>query len=96
MIEYLYNVIRATSGDTVTIAAKVTTEAGAIVTDTCSLCIYDNDKKILETNGELINNVWNFTLDGEATAALAGRYWYKVCDCHHNSLNFMQPIYFIA
>lgn len=96
MVEYLYNTIRAAAGDSVTITAKVTDTAGAIVVDGCSLCLYDGNTKLLDVAGTLDGTVWNFTIDGEATAALAGRYWYKVCDCNHNSLDFAQPIYFVT
>lgn len=95
MIEYLYNAIRATAGDTVTITAKITDTFGGIVQDSCSLCIYDDEAKIIEAAGELDGELWNFTIEAAATAALKGRYWYKVCDCNHNSINFMQPIYFV-
>lgn len=96
MIEYLYDSIRAMSGDSITITAKITDEAGAVISDTCSLCLYDGDSKLLEVEGSLEEGIWNFTIKGEATAALVGRYWYKVCDNEHNSLDFAQPIYFVS
>lgn len=96
MIEYLHSTIRATAGDSITITAKITDSAGAVIQETCSLCLYDGNTKLLEVAGTLDNTIWNFTIDGETTAALAGRYWYKVCDSNHNSLDFAQPIYFIT
>lgn len=94
MIEYLHDVIKASSGDTETITAKITNEAGVIVTDSCSFCIYDDKKKLLEVSGKLIENIWNFTLDEKDTADFNGRYWYAICDCDGNAMNFKRPIYF--
>ena len=96
MIEYLHDTIRAAAGDSITITAKITNEAGVIVTDTCSLCLYDGNTKIYEVEGILEENIHSFTIAADITAALTGRYWYKVCDSQHNSLDFMQPIYFIT
>ncbi len=96
MIEYLYSTIRAGAGDAVTISAKITDDAGAVVTDSCTMCLYDGSEKVLDVEGTLNNDSWDFFIDGNITAALAGRYWYKICDCNHNGLDFMQPIYFVT
>lgn len=96
MIEYLHDTIRAAAGDAIAISAKITDSAGAIIQDTCTLCLYDGNNKLLDIEGTLEENIWTFTINADTTAALAGRYWYKVCDCNHNSLDFAQPIYFIT
>jgi hypothetical protein len=96
MIEYLHDTIRASAGDTIAISAKITDSAGAIIQDTCTLCLYDGNNKLLDIEGVLEENIWTFTINADITTALAGRYWYKVCDCNHNSLDFAQPIYFIT
>ena len=96
MIEYLHTTIRAAAGDETAISAKITDASGAIVVDTCSLCLFDGDKEILHIDGVLDGAVWTFIIDGAITATLAGRYWYKVCDKNHNGLGFLQPIYFVT
>lgn len=96
MIEYLHSTIRATAGDSVTITAKITDSAGAAIQEICSLCLYDGNTKLLEVEGILEENIHNFTIAADVTAALTGRYWYKVYDSKHNSLDFAQPIYFVT
>lgn len=94
MIEYLYNAIRATSGEAVTIAAKITDDNGEIITSNSYLEIY-SDVQLLETiNGIYDGEMWDFSIPEETTEKLTGRYWYCI-KYNDSSLCFKQPIYFI-
>ena len=95
MIEYLYNAIRATAGDDIEIAAKVTSESGAAVTDHCHLSIFAEDGSTVTTiNGSLVENVWQFTVPAAQTEGLKGRFWYCICT-DDADLCFKQPIYLV-
>lgn len=97
MIEYLYNAIRATSGQDVELAAKIQTASGESVTEHCHIMLFDKDDTLLGTyNGEYIGgskDYWQFTIPAEITAGRIGRHWYKICT-PETSLCFKQPIYF--
>lgn len=95
MVEYLYNAIRATSGDNITLAAKITDDAGEAVVDSCSLILYDNEKEIATVNGVFDFDIWEFNLPTSITSGLKGRYWYSVKDNDNKQIECKQPIYFI-
>lgn len=94
MIEYLYDAIRATAGEAITIAAEITNENGDCITEQCGLMLSDDNGLIVKVNGSLVNDTWNFIISAEATANLHGRYWYCICK-NNKSLCFKQPIYLI-
>lgn len=94
MIEYLYNAIRATAGEDITIAAEITDNSGFCVNDGCALMLWDDEKLLTSVDGVLIDDLWNFTIPGDATSGLKGRYWYCVCH-YHSKLQFKEPIYFV-
>lgn len=94
MIEYLYDSIRATAGEDITITAKVTDEEGKDIATNCFLRLYDNDILLTKISGECISGLWQFTIPAEATANLNGRYWYCLCN-GSNTFNFKQPMYLI-
>lgn len=94
MIEYLYNAIRATSGEAVTIAAKITDDNGGAITSNSCLEIY-SDVELLETiKGNYDSEVWAFTIPEATTKELKGRFWYCI-KSGDSSLDFKHPIYFI-
>lgn len=98
MIEYLYDAIRATAGQDITITAEITNDEGEQLTEACHLMLYGIDKESLITtvNGEYFeeDSEWRFTIPGEATKGLSGRYWY--CICYHDiNLCFKEPIYLV-
>jgi hypothetical protein len=93
MVEYLYNAIRATAGNEITISAVITNENNNI-TENCCLWLHDKDKDTMlaEINGIYNGEEWTFTIPAEVTKGLKGRYWY--CIRHgDNSLCFKQPMY---
>lgn len=98
MIEYLYDAIRAAAGNDITITAEITNDEGEELTDACSLMLHDVDKETLITMvpGEYFaeDGEWRFTIPGEVTKGLSGRFWY--CICYHDvSLCFKEPIYLV-
>lgn len=95
MIEYIYDVIKASAGEEVTITSKITDDTGQLYTDACTLCLFDGEEKIAVINGAYENEVYCFTIPASMTTGLKGRYWYKVCDCNDISFNFKNPIYFV-
>lgn len=97
MIEYLHDIIRASYGDEINIAAIIKDARGAYITDPCYMMLYDNDNILINIGGVFSDNVWNFTIPSAITSGLkrSHRYYYCVCDKDHNDLCFKQPIYFI-
>lgn len=95
MIEYLYNAIRATAAEDIAIVAKITNEAGEVITSGCHLNLYDNEKLLTTVEGTLVGDIWEFTIPAAATDNITGRYWYCLCDETHKKLNFKQPIYLV-
>lgn len=95
MIEYLYNAIRATAGNDITIAAELTNTSGEAIAEGCHLMLFDPEKKLIATIDGVCNEAeWSFTIPAELTKGLNGRYWY--CICHYNTnLCFKQPIYLV-
>ena len=95
MIEYIYNAIRATAGEDIPITAKITDDAGAVV-EGCMLSLFDKDSttKLVTVAGTTTAGLTEFNIAGADTAGLCGRYWYCICNCDGESLNFKLPIYF--
>jgi hypothetical protein len=99
LIEYLYDTIRATAGETITLTAMVTDNDGVCVEDPCSIMIHDDNELLFMVDGTLFGDevleekVWLFTIPSELTQDLNGRYWYCVC-CGETRLCFKHPIYF--
>lgn len=94
MIEYLYNAIRATAGEDITITAEITDDSGECVADGCALMLWDDKELLTSVDGMLIDDLWSFTIPADKTAGLVGRYWY--CICHnHNKLQFKEPLYLV-
>ena len=92
MIEYLYDAIRATSGDDIGIAANITDETGE---ENCNLKLFDEKDNLIATvDGIKIDDFWDFTIPKVITSELHGRYFY----CIYNKtekMQFKQPIYFV-
>lgn len=95
MIEYLYNAIRATAGEDITISAIVKDEAGNDITSGCHLNLYNDEERMSSFDGVYIAGCWEFTIPAAETANLSGRYWYCLCSQEHSKLNFKQPIYLV-
>lgn len=95
MTEYLYNAIRATSGQTIGISAKITKEDNTAIEEECSLMIHSDDEMILKVDGEYLGEaLWQFEVPAEATKGLTGRYWYCICNKDTN-LCFKEPLYLV-
>ncbi len=97
MIEYLYDCIRATAGDTVFITAEITGEDGEPLTEGCHMMLYEEgaDESFCHAEGKYIGDRWIFEIPAEVTRKLNGRYKYCVCDINNTDLCFKQPIYFL-
>lgn len=95
MIEYLYNAIRATAGQDITIAAELTNTSGEPIAEGCHIMLFDPDKNMIATIDGVCNGTeWSFTIPAEITEGKSGRYWY--CICHYNTnLCFKEPIYLV-
>lgn len=95
MIEYVYNAIRATAGETICICANITDDEGqAILYADVNLMLYDNETMLASIPGVYVTDAWEFEIDGRLTSGLCGRFWYCIC-ADNNSLCFKQPIYII-
>lgn len=95
MVEYLYNAIRATAGNDLTVAAIITDDAGEAITEGCSLMFHDKDKELIAVlQGTYANDEWLFLIPAELTKGLNGRYWYCI-EHNGNSLCPKEPMYLI-
>lgn len=94
MIEYLYNAVRATAGEDITIAADITDDSGEDIKEACHIMLYDDLQLLGMYNGIYNGEVWEFTIPANITSGRIGRYWYCIC-VNNNSLCFKQPIYLI-
>jgi hypothetical protein len=95
MIEYLFNAIRATAGKELSLAAKITSESGAVITEGCYVHISAEDgSHVAKIDGSLVDNVWQFNIPADATKGLKGRYWYCICTADAD-LCFKQPMYLV-
>lgn len=91
-IEYLYDAIRATSGEDITICAVITDEDGTNITENCHVMLYDDLMLLATINGVYDGKEWEFNIPGNVTSGKAGRFWYCICT-NDNSLSFKQPLY---
>lgn len=94
MIEYLYNAIRATAGNDISISARVKDAGGVAVIDNCHLMLFDDEELLITVDGIFTGDVWEYTIPADATRGLSGRYWYCICD-NSGSLCFKEPIYLV-
>lgn len=93
VVEYLYDCIKAISGEDISICAEITDADGADITSGCNLLFIDKDfVTIGEYKGTYVNGVWNFTIPAEVTKDMNGRYWYRI-RLNDDSLSFSAPIY---
>lgn len=91
-IEYLYDAIRATAGQDITISAVITDDNGEAITDACGLMFHDDENMLAKVDGELDGAEWIFTIPAEVTKGLTGRYWYCICR-NETNLCFKTPLY---
>jgi hypothetical protein len=95
MIEYIYDAIKATSGEDIEISAKITDDDGTCITSGCGLRIYDKDEKfITRIEGELIGDMWSFVVPAMTTDGMKGKYWYCICK-DGNTIIFRKPLYLV-
>lgn len=93
-IEYIYDAVKATAGENITITAKIKEEDGTVITENCSLILYNDDEILVYVVGEYTDDVWNFTIPAQITEGLKGRFWYSVQNADV-SLCFDKPIYLV-
>ncbi len=96
MVEYLYNCIKATSGEDAEICAIIEDDSGTAVTEGCGLRLFSNNVETMlcRVEGVYSNGIWTFVFPAEVTKNLEGRYWYCFCQ-GDRTLCFKQPIYFV-
>lgn len=95
MIEYIYDVIKATSGEDITVSARITDEAGTCLTSGCGLRIFDkNEEFITRIDGDCDGEMWSFIIPGELTKDMKGKYWYCMCQ-DGKALSFKEPFYLV-
>lgn len=96
MTEYLYNAIRATSGDALEVCAKITDDYGSLIENGCYMTIYDKDGStvIALQDGIFDNGIMKFNFDAVLIGNLKGCYWYTI-NYDGGAISFKQPIYFI-
>lgn len=92
-IEYLYDAIRATTGEEVTISAVITDDDGAVITDSCYMTLYEGVHELTKVYGAFDGEQWSFTIPTYVTVGLHGRYFYAI-GRNFNDISFKTPIYF--
>lgn len=88
MIEYIYDVIRATANEPIIVGVEIVDTDGENITSGCSLVLFDSDMKEIGSYEGVYEENWIFTLPAQS----AGRYFYTVM-LEGNSLCFAKPIY---
>ena len=96
MIEYLYDAVRTSDGEDMTITATIRDIDGTTITDGCALRIFDEDGALIEeVNGTYYTDVgkWGFKFTFPTHKARA-RYFYTIA---HNGedMNFKARIYLV-
>lgn len=93
-MEYIYDIVRATSGEDTIISAIITDEEGANITDSCYATLFANDTELVKVYGTFDGEQWNFTFPADVTSGLKGRYFYSI-GRNFTDMCFKTPIYFI-
>ncbi len=91
MIEYLADAIRATAGEDITIIANIC-ENGELIPSGCGFMLHIDEDNVIHVEGEIKDELWYFTIPGEATKGLQGRYSYCICR-DNTTLCFREPFY---
>ena len=96
MIEYLYDAVRTSDGEDMTITATIRDNDGTTITDGCALRIFDEDGALIEeVGGTYYTDVgrWEFKFTFPTHKARA-RYFYTIA---HNGedMNFKARIYVV-
>lgn len=95
MIEYLYNAVRATANQDITLTAILTDTDNQPIESGCSVMLHDDTSMLGMYEGDYLENgIWSFTIPAAATTGRSGRYWYCICEKGSN-LCFKQPIYLV-
>lgn len=93
MVEYIFDAIKATSGQDNEITAIITDDDGNYITEGCKFMLHDKNGSVLSLiEGECRENLWYFTIPAKDTQELKGRYWYCI-GCATGNLCFMKPFY---
>lgn len=96
MIEYLYDAVRTSDGEDMTITAAIRENDGTTITDGCALRIFDEGGALIdEVDGTYYTDVgkWTFKFTFPTHKARA-RYFYTIA---HNGedINFKARIYVV-
>ena len=96
MIQYIDDMIKATSGEDICICAKATDAYGECL-EGCFFCLFDYDmNKLFMIEGYLnADYIFEFYIPAIATKNLKGKFWYSVCDKDDVSLCFKNPMYLV-
>lgn len=94
MIEYIYDAIRATSGEDISICALITDDDGENITDSCYLTLYNDTDELTKVYGVFDEEQWTFTIPAAITDGLCGRFWYSI-GRNYMDICFKNPIYLI-
>ena len=95
-VEYIYDVIKGTSGTDMDIKAFITDKNEVPITEGCKLILLDiEDELITESVGvfDVEEQVWSFHLDAEQTEEYKGKFWYAIVDDADGKLHFQQPFF---
>lgn len=95
-VEYIADLIKGQSGTPMDIAAWITDENEAPITEGCKLILLDiEDELIAESVGvyDAEEMIWHFHLEPEDTADYRGKFWYAIVEEPNNKLSFQKPFY---
>ena len=94
MVEYIFNAIKATAGEDITIAAEITDPDGEMLVAGCRLKLSTDDVEIAIVDGYFSEDSWVFIVPAIFTERLKGRCWYTIL-YGDVSISHPEPIYLV-
>lgn len=94
MVEYIYDVIKMTSGENNEITAIITDDEEDPITEGVDFFLYDKDGQVMSIINGIFEEgyLWHFLIPAEITKGLKGRFWYSIKSVN-GDLCFMKPFY---
>lgn len=95
MVEYIFDVIKASAGEDIVITARITDEGNDSIYGTNFYLLDDEGKVVYTAVGSYVEeDIWTFEIPSTITQGLSGRFWYYVTG-DNRGLNFKTPIYLV-
>lgn len=96
-LEYIFDIIRATAGEDITVSAEIKNREGAPITEGCYFMLHEKEGEVIYmVEGVYDPNigVWSFVIPAHITESLQGEYSYCI-GWEGSSLCFRKPFYLV-